>query len=447
MKKYLVLAAAAVLLFASCKDESNYINYERDDSYADTDGDGIPDVAEQPGTSFYNLPLYDWGARPNQPDLFIHIAPMNPATEDGGMMLQKKALDRVKAKFLENGIALHFDVGSDGLYEGYDEITRRGTDAYNLSGRSHMVPYSQYIDISGENYSSNLNDLMDEYMPSNRKQIFYFMVMGSEQYTYNGSSGIAYLFDRRFLITLAGWGLGFGTNSTLGLSYENIENYTVNTQASTIMHEFGHTLGLRHGGDINENYKPNYYSIMNYLYQLNGLPRIGTNEWDRYYYERYMESEDYPYQNDVDNWADKMTTSYPDSYYTDSYNYAFLLPIDFIDSPFSSTYNMDFSYGAGGDLDETALDETLGLRQSGSGSIDWNGSGTDDSPVTENINVSDTVYGTGTTTLSDFNDWGNLYFYYNNVSAGAARTLHNEEAEIATECVPRRPVLPLMETH
>jgi hypothetical protein len=40
-------------------------------------------------------------------------------------------------------------------------------------------------------------------------------------------------------------------------------------QARSLMHELGHTLGLAHGGNktLNDlNYKPNYLSIMNYLY-------------------------------------------------------------------------------------------------------------------------------------------------------------------------------------
>ena len=44
-----------------------------------------------------------------------------------------------------------------------------------------------------------------------------------------------------------------------------------NTQkmySATFMHELGHTLGLEHGGGDDKNYKPNYYSVMNYAWQL-----------------------------------------------------------------------------------------------------------------------------------------------------------------------------------
>jgi hypothetical protein len=43
------------------------------------------------------------------------------------------------------------------------------------------------------------------------------------------------------------------------------------SQAGTFMHELGHNLGLHHGGADDVNYKPNYISVMNYLFQLNGI--------------------------------------------------------------------------------------------------------------------------------------------------------------------------------
>jgi hypothetical protein len=43
-------------------------------------------------------------------------------------------------------------------------------------------------------------------------------------------------------------------------------------QASTLMHELGHNMERRHGGEALEpNCKPTYLSVMNYLYQLRGL--------------------------------------------------------------------------------------------------------------------------------------------------------------------------------
>jgi hypothetical protein len=46
---------------------------------------------------------------------------------------------------------------------------------------------------------------------------------------------------------------------------------SVKEQAGTFMHELGHNLGLHHGGQIDENYVPNYLSVMNYIFQFSGL--------------------------------------------------------------------------------------------------------------------------------------------------------------------------------
>ncbi|MBF9014788.1 MULTISPECIES: hypothetical protein [unclassified Oceanispirochaeta] len=446
MKRILILLMVAAVLLLSCKDESSYINYTWDDSTVDADSDGIPDIAEVDGTSFFGYPLFEYGARPGIPDLFVHVALMNPTTTDAGMMLQEKALDRVVARFLENGIALHFDVGNTGLYKEYTEVGTRGVTRYNLSNRSHIFAYNKSIFLAENVLDGSptgyvfVDEIKAAKMPNNKDEIFYFMVMGSSQQSDggNGSSGVAWNRPgeggNEFLITLANWGLGFGTNSTLGLSQENFENYVVNKQASTIMHEFGHNLGLNHGGNETLNYKPNYYSIMNYLYQLSGLPRIGTNEWDRYYYERFYKS-----SGDM-KWADLMVKSYPANYYDETdpdygYGELTLLPIDFIDGPFSSTYNMDYSYGAGGSLNENSLDESLGLRQSASGDVNWNGdvdlNGDEiiDSSVSENINPSnDTVLGTH----NDYNDWANLIFYYD-ATAPSGRSLNYLEKVIFVE--------------
>ncbi|WP_405718726.1 hypothetical protein OG607_03775 [Streptomyces sp. NBC_01537] len=47
-----------------------------------------------------------------------------------------------------------------------------------------------------------------------------------------------------------------------------------NHDGGTIMHEFGHTLNLHHGGGEEQNCKPNYVSVMNYNFQ-SGIPRNG----------------------------------------------------------------------------------------------------------------------------------------------------------------------------
>jgi hypothetical protein len=50
-------------------------------------------------------------------------------------------------------------------------------------------------------------------------------------------------------------------------------------QAGTVMHELGHNMGLYHGGSVKiPNCKPDYPSVMNYLYQTRGLTDLNGNE-------------------------------------------------------------------------------------------------------------------------------------------------------------------------
>src|SRR5207344_1972884 len=52
---------------------------------------------------------------------------------------------------------------------------------------------------------------------------------------------------------------------------------TDNQQTGTFMHELGHNLGLQHGGGDPKVYKPNYVSVMNYMFQATGVPIDGVD--------------------------------------------------------------------------------------------------------------------------------------------------------------------------
>jgi hypothetical protein len=52
------------------------------------------------------------------------------------------------------------------------------------------------------------------------------------------------------------------------------------SQAGVIAHELGHNLGLLHGGDDSMNRKPNYQSVMNYMYQSLGVQLVAQNYYN-----------------------------------------------------------------------------------------------------------------------------------------------------------------------
>lgn len=84
-----------------------------------------------------------------------------------------------------------------------------------------------------------------------KAKAYRYCVFG-QSYGTTDSSGLAELPGNDFMVTLGLWPTPGGT---------------VDQQAGTFMHEFGHTLGLEHGGGDETNYKPNYYSVMNYRWQ------------------------------------------------------------------------------------------------------------------------------------------------------------------------------------
>ena len=185
-----------------------------------------------------------------------------------------------------------------------------------------------------------------------------------------GSSGYAEMFGNDLIVSIGNWGLEMET--------ETGRNQTINYQSSTILHELGHNLGLRHGGDENRNWKPNHISSMNYLYQLNGLPTIGEREGDRYY-------KAYFWGNLNCNLEDNELVNGPSA-----------SPEDF---------KLDYSSGTSANIEKTSIDENLGYGYDNSVAIDFNCNGSDaDILVNYDLDWS----GSNTDTIRDVNEWAML---------------------------------------
>ena len=199
-----------------------------------------------------------------------------------------------------------------------------------------------------------------------------------------GSSGHAEINGNDIVVTMGNWNLSTGT--AFGLQK------LVNVQAATIMHELGHNLGLHHGGDENQNFKPNYTSTMNYLYQITGLPE---NLDDQYASERWLYH------------AKKITDK-----------------CSMQNSPCGSNFVINYSDGSGKSLNENALieSENIGHGAAGGAYADWDGNTTltadPSGPLDLNPDGGPNSGPTGFGVLHDYNDWANLKLPFNRISAG-----------------------------
>jgi hypothetical protein len=364
----------------------------------DADGDGFPDCSEQAGSTYAGLPIYDWGARAGTRDIFIEIDYMlhdqnrgPQRIDDPGTIPQRAALERVRKAFKDKGIAIHFDTG--GLYH---PASGTSPDDFDLGGGG-PVPFKNGLMFGKDTDMTDMANIYDykrRYMQFARRQVFHYMIFG---YTQNSagesaSSGKAELPGNDLMVTLGAWGLNAKTPKA--------RNMLINFQAGTIMHEFGHNLGLRHGGSDHENNKPVYLSVMNYLYQLEGLSNFaGPKAGDRYYRKMFQCDPSDPGCPPAPGCSRYMTNpnDLEDSFEADPAN-----------------FRIDYSDGSGGSIDEDAISEKKGLGRTGGAPVDFNCDGTlADAPVSFNIDDDPEK-----TVIKDFNDWHNIKIFFQRTGEG-----------------------------
>lgn len=228
----------------------------------DDDADGLLNDWELRGYSANNDGVVDvdlpaLGAKSKRKDLFIEIDWMEgcagnspskkPLPEALDQIIHSFEIAPVRNPNKSTGITLHVDYGQGSEFTGGNAI-----DCQNP-----LVWPDDFQTIKNANCDTR------------RQRIFHYNIWGD---TYNGttSSGIAELPGDDFLVSLGAFTGGNGTQ---------------NQQAGTFMHEFGHNLGLRHGGTKdNVNYKPNHLSVMSYSFQLTEVllnGRLGNFDYTR----------------------------------------------------------------------------------------------------------------------------------------------------------------------
>jgi len=344
----------------------------------DSDQDGIPDSAKVSGGTYGGLDLYAMGARRGRRDIFVEIDYM--AGTDPGTTPRLEALQKMESVFAAKGIAVHFDTGN--LHAGSFDPAR-----FNLGG-GNAVPFAPCIDLDSvsttakEGCSSFMQYKSDNF-DVRRKLVFHYGLFANSLKVDGtaGSSGIAELYGNDLIVALGGYGLSTTPGSSL--------NMLVNLQASTLMHELGHNLGLRHGGNENTNYKPNHYSVMNYMYQFAGLSATPNSPYaaERYYLSNSLKGKSYC--NLVEN------------------------------SPCTANFNMSYSDGTSAALDENSLWEgqNIGRGAVAGAYADWdNSNALTAGAFARNINPQD---GTTKGVLRDYNEWANLTITFSRNFSGS----------------------------
>jgi CSLREA domain-containing protein len=398
-------------------------------SMVDSDADGLADAWETRGIDIDEDGVVDYHlgggtdpfpANPMRKDIFVEVDAM------AGLAPTQDELDVVATAFL-NAPVVNSD-GSTGiiLHAQLDEIMPRQAWTGDLNGNGTDA-------LGGDRNANGIFDPGEAKVPGDPADQGGFPWF--YQVKKNGIGGVGgfgtaaeranplalaakrlvsryAIFADRFVEQIPGAGVKVGTsgNSEIG---GNDFMVTLGTWANTpeqrmgtFMHELGHSLGLHHGGADDINFKPNYHSVMNYM-------------WQTPTYWMYEDAN----QNGIQDSFDLDGDGTVDTLETD---------INGNGHFGDNTWFLDYSRRAYATLDETNLDETKGIGGEpgawivagvGSGPtdaivlevgpVDWsqgdaNGDGikNNDTGVSANVNRADG------TTLIGHDDWSNLQFSF-----------------------------------
>ncbi|MBN2527043.1 MAG: cellulose-binding domain-containing protein [Deltaproteobacteria bacterium] len=330
------------------------------DYFADADGDSLLNGwelhgydADDDGEIDIDLPAL--GASYVHKDLFVEMDYMVRTSAANGLGPNQNVLDGIVDVFANAPVS-----NPDGI----DGIT------IHLE-LDEQVPHDADLNPVGSEFGALMNTHFDPV----RTGIYFYMIW-ADAYDGGSSSGNAFnIPNSYFVVTLGKW-----NNNNGGTDAE---------KTGLFIHEFGHDLGLGHGGGDHENDKPNYLSVMNYMYTTEGVFRDGTS--GHFDYQRF-------------------------------------------DIPSLDERNLDEGFGLGGGA-ELAGYRTYFNCPNGSrvftpvdGAIDWNCDGdTFDAYVSSNIGGNG-----GLSVLNSYNDWANLV-YGGGLVRGGTNTSKSLSIETAQE--------------
>ncbi len=222
------------------------------DGNLDTDGDALKDAWEVYGydddrDGISDVNLHASGADPFHKDIFVEVDWM---AKGKGEKRSHYPLPGVMARAIQTFADAPYANNPDG----------------NAGIKLHPELSNEVV------HDKDLNPVISEFeaikaanFPKARENTHHYVIF-AHGYDAESSSGLAW--GSNLLVTLGNWGSGDNANAEVG----------------TFVHELGHNLGLSHGGTDGTNYKPNYLSIMNYYFQIDGVYRNG--KWGNYDYQR-----------------------------------------------------------------------------------------------------------------------------------------------------------------
>ncbi|WSJ64656.1 hypothetical protein OG294_00260 [Kitasatospora sp. NBC_01302] len=234
--------------------------------------DGIPDdwkrngvtITPSDGSAPQFIDLPKMGATVNKPDIFVQLDWM--ADETHSHALDPQAIRQVVEAFKNSpynkhspttGINLHIDAGPDSILN-FDTNATWG----ELSKARQLTETTNLGTVDGNgNYLWDAFDTIKAekggFVSSGRVPIFHYAISADHLAPGWTTLGIAELPGSDFILSL-------------GALSPDVPQ--IAAQAVDFMHELGHNLDLRHGGDADlPNNKPQYFSVMNYSYSVRGL--------------------------------------------------------------------------------------------------------------------------------------------------------------------------------
>jgi hypothetical protein len=218
----------------------------------DSDRDGLLNTWETTGIDIngdgridYNLRAK--GANPMHKDIFVEVDFMQfhrPRAQAITNVINSFARAPVPNPDGTTGIRLHVLV---------DEQIPHQSTINDLTGLA-TIKKSRFGTFAERN-----TDIISPASIIAAKKLAYHYALFVHSRAGTSSSGIGELPGNDFIVSLGSPGWGTFLGHTVG---------SLDQQQGTFMHELGHNLNLRHGGGDNINNKPNYLSVMNYLFQM-----------------------------------------------------------------------------------------------------------------------------------------------------------------------------------